>query len=116
MEISPRTDKLDKIGQLTTNYADCKTKSSERTLLKPWSLPVEYDDQEENRIPRKKATLRSEVRTGLKLRGQQYFAELFEISTPRQNRIEILITGKPTFFFLIPVGSNPQVQLEKCTF
>jgi hypothetical protein len=33
-----------------------------------------------------------------------------------QNTIEILISGKQTFVFLIFVGSNPQVQLEKCIF
>jgi hypothetical protein len=30
--------------------------------------------------------------------------------------MEILISGKRTLFFLIFVGSNPQVQLEKSTF
>jgi hypothetical protein len=41
-------------------------------------------------------------------------SELFSIYTPRQNRTQILIRGKWTFSFLIFVGSNPQVQLEKC--
>jgi hypothetical protein len=40
----------------------------------------------------------------LKFRGQQCFSELFSICTPRHNRIEILISGRRTFVFLILIA------------
>jgi hypothetical protein len=55
MEISRRTDKLEKGVQETTNYAESKVKSAKTTLTKPWNSCVEYDDQEEKKITREKA-------------------------------------------------------------
>jgi hypothetical protein len=52
----------------------------------------------------------------LKLRGLHQFPEFFSICILQQNRIEILISGNWTFFFLVVVESNPRVQLEKCIF
>jgi hypothetical protein len=65
-------------------------------------------ENKKRRLPGKKSDCSREVCEPLKL--------FRSFGSPLQNAIEILISGSRTFFFLIFVGSNQQIQLEKCLF
>jgi hypothetical protein len=72
--------------------------------------------KKKSRLPGKKSNCSTWSVWPRQILGSAWFRWIHSICNPRQIRIDILISGNRTFFFLSFIGSNLQFQLEKCIF